>query len=552
MNFQSVPLRVFNTLTGKLETFVSLEEGGKPKAIRLYVCGPTVYDKAHLGHARCYITWDTLYRVLQFLEYPVIYVRNITDVDDKILAKARALQQSPKQLAAENHAFFTQDMVALNILPPHHEPCATAHIDDMITSIETLIEKGFAYVTQDGSVYFDVRQKKDYGKLKFSTNDPQKLASHLEDLQSGARVAVDEEKHSPLDFALWKAIPTEDPDGWVSPWPSATDGNTNKKNGWGRPGWHMECSAMNHAFFGEQIDIHAGGADLVFPHHENEIAQSECLTGVQPFARYWMHNGFVNVSGEKMSKSLGNFSTVRDVLARYDVNTIRYFLLTHHYRMPVDFTDEALTGAQNRIEKLSARLQEAVVCCNLDLNTLDNWLVTTLTGFKALQDKIKNRSIATSKGCEALASFETMLTAMASDDLNTAKALAELSTLLRLLKGTTDSEEMQDTLRLLLSLLNLSGFNLLLLLTPKACLLDEHAIYQLYQTLFKNQEPPEREAKAVLRILLTERQQAKQAKNWERADAIRKALVDLNFQLLDSKEGTTQLAQNGIEVVGVC
>ena len=314
MSTDTPTLRLYNTLPGQTEIFEPLEA----EKVRLYVCGPTVYDDAHLGHASCYITWDVLYRFLKFLGYDVTYARNVTDVDDKILKRAAELNVSPHEVARKNYESFTADMAALNCLPPDQEPFATGHIPQMITAIQALIDKNAAYVTPEGTVYFRVSAKDNYGALS---------KKPLDDLKSGARVEVDPHKESPLDFALWKHVSEEEqakPDhAYESPW------------GKGRPGWHIECSAMNHAIFGKQIDIHAGGADLVFPHHENEIAQSECwldLSGKTPndrFAKYWMHNGFVNVSGEKMSKSLGNFSTVKKVLERYDANTIRYFLLTN-------------------------------------------------------------------------------------------------------------------------------------------------------------------------------------------------------------------------------
>jgi cysteinyl-tRNA synthetase len=268
-------LQLFNTLTGKLEPFVPLDPAGKK--VKMYVCGPTVYDDAHLGHARCYITWDVLYRFLKFLGYDVTYVRNVTDVDDKILNRAKERGESPAEVAEQNYRSFTQDMRALNVLPPDGEPRATQYIPQMIEAIQALVEKGAAYVTPEGTVYFRVEAKPDYGKLS---------KKPLDDLRAGARVEVDPYKESPLDFALWKHVSAKEQaqpgHSFDSPW------------GKGRPGWHIECSAMNFACLGSQIDIHAGGADLIFPHHENEIAQTEAwlnLSGDENsrFAKYWMH-----------------------------------------------------------------------------------------------------------------------------------------------------------------------------------------------------------------------------------------------------------------------
>lgn len=332
-------LRLYNSLLKELEPFHIDDEN---KRVRLYVCGPTVYDDAHLGHARCYITWDVLYRLLTLSGYDVTYVRNVTDVDDKILKKAAEQHSSPEAIAQKYYERFAADMTALNVLEPTYEPRATAHIDTMITAIQALIADGFAYVSAaDGTVYYSIEanQARGLGYGKLSGRD-------VDDLIAGSRVAVDPGKRNPLDFALWKPEPDPHTLSWESPW------------GRGRPGWHIECSAMNRDMLGDCIDIHAGGLDLIFPHHENEIAQSEAWTGCAPFARYWLHNGFVNVSGEKMSKSLGNFATVQGVLANYSANAMRYFLLSHHYRSPVDFTDEALTGARHRMEKLRLRIGE--------------------------------------------------------------------------------------------------------------------------------------------------------------------------------------------------
>ncbi|MBY0404034.1 MAG: cysteine--tRNA ligase, partial [Cyanobacteria bacterium] len=346
-----IKLQLFDTLEQRLKEFRPIQ----PPQVKMYVCGPTVYDAAHLGHARTYITWDVLYRFLKVMGFEVTYVRNVTDVDDKIIQRSKELSVLPEVLAQTNYESFQRDMQALNVLPPTLEPKATLYIDKMIEGIQVLVDKGAAYPTPDGTVYFRTSFKREYGELSKKT---------IDDLQSGARVEVDPNKENPTDFALWKGVKNDEPPLWPTPW------------GLGRPGWHMECSAMAYSLLGEQLDIHAGGADLIFPHHENEIAQSEAWTGHRPFVNYWLHNGFVNVEGEKMSKSLGNFSTIQKLLERYDANTIRYFLLTHHYRMPVEFSGSSLEGAENRVTKIHRTLKETALLLNI-----------TETQFKGLAKK---------------------------------------------------------------------------------------------------------------------------------------------------------------------
>lgn len=468
--------QIYNTLTGAKETFQPIEPG----KVRLYVCGPTVYDDAHLGHARCYITWDVLFRFLQFLGYDVTYVRNVTDVDDKIINRARQEQKTPAEIAAIYYQRFSEDMARLNILTPTQEPRATDYIATMHQGIQAMIDNGFAYPVADGTVYFRTDKKLDYAKLS---------KKPLKDLRAGERVDVDPNKESPLDFALWKGIAKDDPDGWQSPW------------GWGRPGWHMECSAMNYDCLGEQIDIHAGGADLIFPHHENEIAQSECWTGKDPFARYWMHNGFVNVSGEKMSKSLGNFSTVRTLLNRYDANTIRYFLLTNHYSMPVDFNDEALQGAENWIKKLYRQR-------------------------KHISTKCSAMSPATFTNTEEGNAFVTAM----QDNLNTPKALASLN--LALSAPDPDWALIQTMLMLL-------GFDVSLATQTHSVELPVEALRTIYNELTGNWLEADCSPEAWLDAIIELRKTAKATKNWQQADAIRKHLSDIGIQLMDGKDGST-------------
>lgn len=529
---QANGLRLFNTLQGQVEPFAPLDPDGK--RVNMYVCGPTVYDDAHLGHARCYITWDVLYRFLTFLGYDVKYVRNVTDVDDKILNRAKERGETPAELAERNYQSFTEDMAALNVLPPDEEPRATQYIRQMLDGIQTLIAKGAAYATPDGSVYFRVVAKPDYGKLKYATQDTALLKKHLDDLKAGARVEVEEGKESPLDFALWKAVPLDDPNGWESPWPPTQE--TSK--GWGRPGWHMECSAMNHAVFGEQIDIHAGGADLIFPHHENEIAQSEAWTGQQPFSKYWLHNGFVNVSGEKMSKSLGNFSTIKKVLARYDANTIRYFLLTNHYRMPVDFNDEALQAAENWVDKTFGKLKKL----NITREELNKVLFKTAAEVKALEQGL---NLEDSHFSEFLHLMEV--------DLNTAQGLAILNrtfTKMQLANAQGDYARAMELFQRVVNMMNVLGFSFESLFEGVS--LPAAEIHSLYVELAGHQtNSAEQAPETMLEEIVTMRREAKASKNWAQADAIRKQLTDIGLQILDNKDGTTTVEKDGLEIVRV-
>ena len=323
-------LKVYNDLTKRKEEFVPLEPG----RVRMYVCGMTVYDLCHLGHARVMVVFDVIYRYLKAKGYDVTYIRNITDVDDKIIDRARLNDEPIEQLTARFIQAMHQDAAALGVLLPDEEPRATAHIDQIIDMVARLIERGHAYQAENGDVYYSVASFDGYGKLS---------GKSLEDLRAGARVEVEEAKREPLDFALWKAAKAGEP-AWDSPW------------GQGRPGWHIECSAMSTSCLGDTFDIHGGGADLTFPHHENEIAQSEAATG-QPFVRYWLHNGFVRINDEKMSKSLGNFFTVREILKRYQAEEIRYFILTSHYRSPLNYDEEHLQNARAALTRFYTALR---------------------------------------------------------------------------------------------------------------------------------------------------------------------------------------------------
>ncbi|NJD07490.1 MAG: cysteine--tRNA ligase, partial [Methylococcaceae bacterium] len=318
-------LKIYNTLTRRKDEFVPIEPG----KIRIYVCGMTVYDYCHLGHARVMVVFDTVVRHLRHAGYQVTYVRNITDIDDKIIARAHANGVTIEALTERFIEAMHQDERALGVLPPDQEPCATRSIGQIVAMIETLIGKGLAYVGENGDVFYAVAKFPGYGRLS---------GKNIEELRAGERVGVDEAKRDPLDFVLWKMAKAGEP-SWESPW------------GPGRPGWHIECSAMSTCCLGDHFDIHGGGMDLQFPHHENEIAQSEGATG-KPFVNLWMHNGFVRVNEEKMSKSLGNFFTLREVLSRYRAEVVRFFILNSHYRSPLNYCDENLDAAQAALTRL--------------------------------------------------------------------------------------------------------------------------------------------------------------------------------------------------------
>lgn len=459
-------MKIYNSYSQKTEEFSPLEEN----KVKMYVCGPTVYDNAHLGHARCYITWDVLYRYLKFKGYEVTYCRNVTDVDDKILKKAEAEGVSPDEIAKKYYDAFTESMNALNNLKPDIEPFATKTLGEMISINKQLIEKGHAYEA-DGDVYFRVKSFNKYGAL---SKQP------LDSLEAGARVEESDIKENPMDFALWKR---DEKFGYKSPW------------GVGRPGWHIECSAMSRKYLGNTIDIHAGGADLIFPHHENEIAQSECANGCQ-FVKYWMHNGFVTINKEKMSKSLGNFLTIDKMLENYDANTIRFFILTNHYRMPVEFSDEALTSAQAGVKRLYNAINEGRKCFKVD-NTLD----------------LSNSE-----------EYKEFVEAM-DDDLNTSKALAVLFNLATKL----NKEPNPVNFNLLNKLSAVLGFNF------EKVELSEDELKEKVDLIAKK-------LNLVLNSMdevITLRKSAREEKNWDLADKIRIAFDDAGIVLKDSKEGTT-------------
>ena len=451
-------LSLYNTMSGKKEPFVPLVDD----QVTMYVCGPTVYNLAHIGNARPVVVFDTLFRVLQTAYGTVTYARNITDVDDKIIAAAREGQRSIEQVTEEFTAKFREDMAQLNALPPTLEPHATHNIEPMIALTRTLIAKGHAYESQ-GHVLFSVQSMADYGALS---------GRSLEDMLAGARVEVADYKRYPGDFVLWKPAAADDP-GWDSPW------------GRGRPGWHLECSAMIREHLGETIDIHGGGRDLIFPHHENEIAQSRCAHGGD-YVRYWLHNAYVDIDGEKMSKSLGNVRSVRDLLDRYRGEVLRFALLSAHYRSPLNSSAELLEQAEATLGSLYSTLREVQ---DVELDT-----VVSLEGEP----------------------FYQALT----DDLNTPQAIAEIHAMAKQLHKADEAERPALKARIL------AAGNLLGILGQDP------------QIWMHGGVSDDVMAAEQIETLIAERQQAKLDKNYDRADQIRQQLLAEGVVLEDSREGT--------------
>src|SRR3990172_4430574 len=379
-------IRVYNTLTGKKEDFVPLHD----KRVRIYACGVTVYDLCHIGHARSVVVFDSIYRYLRYRGYEVMFVRNFTDIDDKIIKKANEEGIDWKAVAEKYIKEFYVDMGRLGLEKPTFEPRATEHIPGMIRLVSTLIEKGHAYQS-GGDVFFSVEKFKDYGKLS---------KRNIEEMQAGARVEIDEKKENPLDFALWKGSKPGEP-FWESPW------------GKGRPGWHIECSVMSQKYLGETFDIHGGGRDLIFPHHENEIAQSEAATGKE-FAKYWVHNGLIQINREKMSKSIGNILNVRDAVAMWNREAIRLFFLSHQYLNPADFSDTTMDESEAALERLYITLKRA-------------------------KDQGKDGSADDTELAGAVASFSRKWVETMCDDFNTADAIGNLFELTRAVNRSIDS-----------------------------------------------------------------------------------------------------------------
>ncbi|WP_029407731.1 cysteine--tRNA ligase [Thiomicrorhabdus sp. Milos-T2] len=452
-------LQIFNTETRKKSVFTPIHPG----KVGLYVCGVTVYDLCHIGHARVMVVFDTVVRHLRALGYDVDYVRNITDIDDKIIKRAlengESIQSLTERMIKEMHA----DEAAMNVLRPDMEPKATEHMDEIRHMIETLIAKGFAYPAENGDVYFKVKAFDEYGRLS---------GKNVDDLESGARVDVNEVKQDPLDFVLWKASKENEP-SWNSEW-----GN-------GRPGWHIECSAMSTKCLGNHFDIHGGGMDLSFPHHENEIAQSECATG-EHYVNIWMHCGFVRIDDEKMSKSLNNFFTIREVLKVYHPEVIRYFLLSSHYRSPVNYSEDNLNSAKASVGRLYSALE----------------------------------SVSIDKTTEPTAdsNYEAEFMDVMNDDFNTPKAFAVLFELAKEVNKT----KQPGLAALLIKLANQIG------------LLEEGA-----ESFFKSQPSDSNLSDEMIAQLIEERKKARAEKNFARSDEIRDLLVEQKIELLDTAEGTT-------------
>ena len=475
-------LRVYNTLSGKKEEFQPLVPG----KVGMYVCGVTVYDYCHIGHARANIVFDIVYRYLLYSNYDVTYVRNYTDVDDKIINRANERGVSSKQLSEEFIQAFDEDMAALGLRKPTHEPKATEYIDRIIVLAEQLIEKGMAYES-DGDVYYSVEEFPTYLKLS---------KRNMEEMQAGARIAPGEQKRNPMDFALWKTAKPDEP-SWESPW------------GAGRPGWHIECSAMSSALLGETFDIHGGGRDLIFPHHENEIAQSEGVSG-KPFVKYWLHNGFVNINQEKMSKSLGNFFTIRDILKSYDPEVVRFFILTAHYRSPVDFSDQNLKDAQAGLSRFYEALQVAADAV----------------------EGVPESDVAVAEGDELEAQFRAAM----DDDFNTAQAIGHLFEGVRTINRLVAEKKFRKKADKVASVRALRG-KIAELGDVLGLFVSDPAGWLKQQNLKGLQELGLTEAD--LDAAIQERLEARGDKDFARADQIRDELVQKGIELLDSPAGTT-------------
>ncbi len=485
-------LQVYNSLSRTKESFIPLEPG----KIRLYVCGVTVYDQCHIGHARSAIVFDVIYRYLLRKGYDVTYVRNFTDIDDKIIRRANEEQVEFRTIADRYIEEFYEDMDALGVLRPTLEPLATDNIPDMIEIIQRLMDKGIAYAS-GSDVYFAVEGFPEYGKLS---------GRALEDMMAGARVEVDVHKRNPMDFVLWKGSKPGEP-AWDSPW------------GPGRPGWHIECSAMGKRFLGETFDIHGGGKDLIFPHHENEIAQSEAAFGV-PFVRYWLHNGFVNINNEKMSKSLGNFFTIRDVLKKVHPEALRLFVLSKHYRSPVDFSDETVAEAERGLEKLYGTLAA------VSDRTAE---VTGTTPDQALKAQ-------DSELWEMVQRLPSDFDDAMDNDFNTAQAVGYLFGLQRHLQRFLDRFGQKKLKGAAAALAQHAASRLVehsrvlgLLEREPGSFMDEQRALKLVETGMTEEE---------VQALINRRDEARRAKNFAEADRIREELETRRIQLEDTPTGT--------------
>ena len=461
-------MKFYNTLTRKKEEFVPIEEG----KVKMYVCGPTVYNFIHIGNARPIIVFDTARRYMEYKGYEVNFVSNFTDVDDKIIKKAIEEGVSAEEISQRYIAECKKDMADMNVKPATTHPLATQEIDGMIDMISTLIDKGFAYEV-NGTVYFRTRRFDEYGKLSHK---------NLDDMRSGNRsllVSGEDQKEDPLDFVLWKPKKEGEP-FWVSPW------------GEGRPGWHIECSVMSKKYLGEEIDIHAGGEDLIFPHHENEIAQSECCNG-KIFARYWLHNGFLNIDNRKMSKSLGNFFTVREIGEKYDLQVLRFFMLSAHYRSPLNFSAEIMESSKNALERILTAVE-----------TLTHLSETAASGMTAEEEK----------ACEEMKQFRAKFEEAMDDDLNTADAVSAVFELVKFANTNASADSSKEFVETL-----------------------KKEINELCDILGIITEKKADSLEAEVEALIAERQAARKAKDFAKADEIRDKLLAMGIQLKDTREG---------------
>jgi cysteinyl-tRNA synthetase len=489
-----MPLKIYNTLTKKKEEFVPLEEG----KVKMYVCGVTVYDRCHIGHARAAVVFDIIYRFLRHMGYQVTYVQNYTDVDDKIIKRANQEGVHSQVIAERYIREHGQDMDALGMEKPTHQPKATENIPQIIHLIQRLVDQGVAYAV-DGDVYFSVEKFGPYGRLS---------GRDLEEMQAGARVEVDERKTNPLDFALWKASKPGEPE-WESPW------------GKGRPGWHIECSAMSQRYLGESFDIHGGGKDLIFPHHENEIAQSEASSG-KPFVRYWVHNGFVNINQEKMSKSLGNILPIRDLLQENHPEALRLFLLSSHYRSPVDFSSQHMAEANANLD----RFYSALLGIEEFLSAKGEVSSPNGAGLKGTAKEVLEKVSATRQ------SFEEAM----RDDFNTALALGYLHDLTRMLNRVLADKGFRK-----------DPAAAALLSQGRDCLLAAGEVLGLFRVkpaeYFADQRRRFLLAKGMkeeqVQDLIARRETARKEKNWALADEIRKEAAALGIAFEDGPRGTT-------------
>ncbi len=460
-------LRIYNTLTRKKEDFITLQ----PNVVKMYVCGVTVYNDAHVGHAMSALVFDIIRRYLEYRGYKVQHVMNYTDVDDKIINRANQLKVDPFSLAQRYIDDYAQNLKELNVLPATVNPRATQTMDEIQSMVKGLIEKGYAYAASNGDVYFRVTKDKEYGKLS---------GRKLEEMQAGARIEIGEAKEHPMDFALWKAAKPGEP-AWDSPW------------GKGRPGWHIECSAMNLKELGEQIDIHGGGNDLIFPHHENEIAQSESFTG-KPFARYWIHNGMLQLGGEKMSKSLGNIVTIKEFLSKHDADVMRMIVLNGSYRAPLIYTDEVLDAAEKSLDRLKSGLRPAAPSAK-GLNA----------DFVSVLDK------------QSEATQQAFISAM-DDDFNTPLAMAALFELVKAINTARDNGATDAQLQ-----------------RAQATLRELTGVFGL--RLAEKKGSSEQEAQ--ITALIAERNEARKQKQWARSDQIRDQLKEMGVTIEDTKDGTS-------------